>query len=104
MIKKYFSSNFFLEERYDLVLLILRFLCPSVQKCGFRVDLSEKTPDFCSYRRLYNRGFICYFGTFFNDGYLSIFFMMYNGENDRIRTNIQKSLEIEHVFDPHSTL
>ena len=58
MIKKYFSSNFFLEERYDLVLLILRFLCPSVQKCGFRVGLSEKTPDFCTNPRLYNRGFI----------------------------------------------
>ena len=58
VIKKYFSSNFFLEERYDLVLLILRFLCPSVQKCGFRVDLSEKTPDFCRNQGLYNRGFI----------------------------------------------
>ena len=33
-----------------------------------------------------------------------IFFMMHNGGNGRIRTNIQKSLEIEHVFVPSQYL
>ena len=32
------------------------------------------------------------------------FIIMANGENDRIHTNIQKSLEIEHVFVPSQYL